>query len=271
MVSLTWKILPLTFSTHTTTLSENDSQLKAYVFLHKLIAQAMLQLRATMPVPPALALTGSIPAFGWDLILYYATVETIGSGVLQHAQSIFFLTSLWQAGIEIDSFMDRVRAIPATTAELPIDLVLSNLVLQIADLRTYTPTGPHIHCLAVSPTSLASTTGTSRTALVPRHPTNQAKLPFRTGADEQCASCGRWGHTRDQCIQLATTYLCLKYISANEEFSAALSRKLLQTQDKSNLKNTIRLLRHHHPADYDDQTDDDLLANLDFDGDSDFV
>jgi hypothetical protein len=227
-----------------------------------------------MPVPPTLALTGSIPAFGRDIILYYATVEIIGSGFSQHAQSIYFLTSLPQAEIEIDSFMDQVRAIPATTAELPIDLVLSNLVLQIADIRTYTPTGPHIHRLAVSPTTAtAPTTGTSRsTSLIPQCPTNQAKLPFRTGADEQCASsCGRWGHTRDQCMQLATTYLCLKYISANEEFSAALSRKWLHTQDKLNLKNTIRLLRHHHPADYDGQTDDDLLVTLDFDGDSDFV
>jgi hypothetical protein len=62
-----------------TTILENDSQLKAYNFLHKIVACAMEQLCATMPVPPTLSASGSISAFGKDLVIYYSVIETVGS------------------------------------------------------------------------------------------------------------------------------------------------------------------------------------------------
>jgi hypothetical protein len=51
------------------TILENDSQLKAYSFLHKLLACVMEQLRATMPVPPTLLASRSISTFGKDLLV----------------------------------------------------------------------------------------------------------------------------------------------------------------------------------------------------------
>jgi hypothetical protein len=89
---------------YTTSVLENDSQIKAYTFLHKLLDRAMLQLRTTMPVPPTLASSGSISTFGKDLVIYYPVVETIGSGFLPIAQPTFFLTSLCNAYIQIVTY-----------------------------------------------------------------------------------------------------------------------------------------------------------------------
>jgi hypothetical protein len=54
-------------------------------------------------VPPTLLTSGSISTFGKDLVVHCSVVETVGSGLQPIAQSTFFLTSLRQAGIQIDS------------------------------------------------------------------------------------------------------------------------------------------------------------------------
>jgi hypothetical protein len=127
---------------YTTTILEHDSQLKAYNFLHKLLARAMEQLHATMPVLPTLPVSGSISAFGKDLVIYYSVIKTVGSGFQAVAQSTFFLTSLRKAGIQIDSYMDCIRAV-GTNNPLPTDLLLSNLVIHISDIRDYKPARTH--------------------------------------------------------------------------------------------------------------------------------
>jgi hypothetical protein len=68
----------------------------------------MEQVHATMPAPPTLLTSGLISTFGKDLVVYYLVVETAGSGFQPIAQSTFFLTSLRKAGIQIDSYMDRL-------------------------------------------------------------------------------------------------------------------------------------------------------------------
>jgi hypothetical protein len=128
----------------TTTVLESDSQTKAYTFLHKLLSRAMEQLRTTMLVPPTLLDgAGSISVFGKELVLYYSVVETVGSRFKPLAQSTFFLTSLRKVGIQIDTYMDRIRAI-GTSDTVPSDLLLCNLVIHIADIREYQPVGTHI-------------------------------------------------------------------------------------------------------------------------------
>jgi hypothetical protein len=249
---------------YTTTILEHDSQLKAYNFLHKLLARAMEQLRATMPVPPTLSASGSISVFGKDLVIYYSVVETVGSGFQPIAQSTFFLTSLRKAGIQIDSYMDRLRAI-GPNDQVPTDLLLPNLVIHISDIREYKPLGtPHVINRVDRPDSLARRPPARQTL-------SNAGKPFRAGADVQCVCCGRWGHERSNCMQLCTTYLCMDYISSNAEFCASQALKWQSSQQKAQQRSTIRLLRLNQPDFYSDQTDDDILASLDFSHDSDFV
>jgi hypothetical protein len=102
----------------------------------------MEQLCATMPVPPTLEGAGSISVFGKELVLYYYVVETAGSGFKPLAQSTFFLTSLRKAGIQIDTYMDRICAI-GTSDTVPSDILLCNLVIHIADIREYHPFVAH--------------------------------------------------------------------------------------------------------------------------------
>jgi hypothetical protein len=204
--------------------------------------------------------SASISAFGNDLVIYYSIVETVGSGFAPLVQSTFFLTSLRQAGIQIDSYMDRVCAI-GPTEDVPLDLLLCNLVVHIADIREYHPTGIHvINCMNTradtrsdsTPKNLPPTCNHS-TALVSRLPAPPGR-PFRIGSDTQCVCCGRWGHEPANCMQLVQTYLCMQYIAANADFWAAQSVKWKNIQSQVQRQGTIRLLRQHHPEFYADQT-----------------
>jgi len=266
----------------TTSILENDSQIKAYSFLHTLLARAMLQLKATMPIPPNLAGSGSISAFGKDLVIYYSVVETVGSGFLPIAQSTFFLTSLRAAGIQIDSYMDRVRAI-GPNDNVPSDLLLQNLVVHIADIRNYQPPmGPHVINRVQTRSDRHQAPSSNNTALTRRPPDSSPRRtsdtlgpgrPFRSGADCQCPCCGRWGHARENCMQLCTTYLCMKYITANGDFCAAQALKWTATQKQQTAQQNgvIRMLRQNQPDFYANQTDDDIRDSLDLSPDSDFV
>ena len=242
----------------------------------------MLQLCATMPVPPTLAGSGSISAFGKDLVIYYSVVETVGSGFLLIAQSTFFLTSLRNAGIQIDSYMARVRAV-GPKDDVPPDLLLQNLVIHIADIRDYQPPmGTHvINRINTRPDQRGDTSSNS-TALTCRPPdtsnrrssdTPGAGRPFRHGDDSQCFCCGRWGHACENCMQLCTTYLCMQYIADKGEFCAAqaIKWKTTQMQQKAQQNGVIRMLRINQPDFYANQTDDDIRDSLNFSQDSDFV
>jgi hypothetical protein len=269
---------------YTTSVLENDSQIKAYTFLHKLLARAMLQLRATMPIPPTLAGSGSISSFGNDLGIYYSVVETVGSGFMPIAQSTFFLTSLRNAGIQIDTYMDRVRAV-GPNVDISLDLLLQNLVVHITDIRDYQPPmGPHIinqvntrsdhHSEKSMPMhSNALTRCPPDTLTRCSCDTPGTVRPFRTGADTQCPCCGRWDHARENCMQLCTTYLCMQYINANNEFCAAQAIKwrTSQTQQKTHQNSVIHTLRINQPEFYAQNTDDDIRDSLDFSQDSNFV
>jgi predicted nucleic acid binding AN1-type Zn finger protein len=97
--------------------------------------------------------------------------------------------------------------------------------------------------------------------------------PFRTGADTQCLCCGHWGHARENCMQLCTTYLCMQYITANNEFCAAQAIKwsTSQMQQKTHQNSVIRTLRINQPEFYAQHTGDDIRDSLDFSQDLDFV
>jgi hypothetical protein len=216
---------------YTTSALENDSQIKAYTFLHKLLDRAMLQLRAMMPVPPTIAGSGSISSFGKDLVIYYSVVdETVGSGFMPIAQSTFFLTSLCNAGIQIDTYMDRVHAV-GSNVDIPPDLLLQNLVVHIADIRNYQPpVGSHII------NQINTRSDHHYENLMPMH---SNALTLRPPADTlTCHSsdtpAGTGRHAHENCMQLCTTYLCMQYINSNNELCAAQAIKWSnsQTQQK---------------------------------------
>jgi hypothetical protein len=245
----------------------------------------MLQLRAMMPVSPTLAGSGLISSFGKDLVIYYSMVETVGSGYMPIAQSTFFLTSLRHAGIQIDTYMDRVHAVGPnigiprdicfsriwlfillifTTTSHPWVLVKINHVNTRSDHRSEKSMPMHSNALTRCPPDTLT-----------RHSsdTPDTVRPFRTGADTQCPCCGRWGHACENCMQLWTTYLCMQYINANNEFCAAQAIKwhTLQMQQKTHQNSVIHTLWINQPEFYAQHTDDDIRDSLDFSEDSGFV
>jgi hypothetical protein len=174
--------------------------------------------------------------------------------------------------------MDRARAV-APNVDIPPDLLLQNLVVHIADIRDYQPpVGTHV----INRVNTRPDKPTTSTALTRRPPDTLTRRssdtpgtgrPFRTGADTQCPCCGRWGHARENCMQLCTTYLCMQYIKANNEFCAAQATKwhTSQMQQKAHQNSVIRMLRTNQPEFYAQHTDDDIRDSLDFTDDSDFL
>jgi hypothetical protein len=153
----------------------------------------------------------------FDLVVYYLVVETVGSGFQPIAQSTFFLTSLRKAGIHIDSYMDRIRAVGPNDS-VPTDLLLPNLVIHIADIRDYyKPMGTHLINRVNKPDSLA---GCPSNCPPPCQPPTAGKT-FSAGADDQCVCCGRWGRERSNCMLLCVTYLCMAYILSNTKCCAS--------------------------------------------------
>jgi hypothetical protein len=200
------------------------------------------------------------------------------------AQSTFFLTSLRNAGIQIDTYMDRVRAV-GPNVDISPDLLLQNLVVHIADIHDYQPpVGPHLinrvnthsdhRSQKLMPMHSNALTRRAPDPLTRRSSdTPGTGRPFRTGVDTQCPCCGRWGHARENCMQLCTTYLCMQYINANNELCAAQAIKwsTSQTQQKTHQTSVICTLRINQPEFYVQHTDDDIRGSLDFSHDSDFV
>jgi hypothetical protein len=254
----------------TSTLENSDSNLKGYVFLHKLLARAVGTLQQCMPSTPTLAGSGSILGYGKDLLTYFDMVGACGSRFPLRTQSVTFLSALAAANIVVDSFSDRIQNVPISD-ELPWDLNLEQLVIAISKVRTYTPTGQFVHRLR---------SGTERTA--PRPPEtalasrnkslsrSRDPAPFYTGAQAQC-NCGAWGHERDNCRFMAQLALAQEYVLANPAWAKLHAAKFIKSQNKADGLRTVRQLRRHHPDAYNGFSDDEILRLLADDGSDDEV
>jgi hypothetical protein len=105
------------------------------------------------------------------------------------------------------------------------------------------------------------------------HP--QHLCDFRTGTDTQCV-CGRWGHSVENCQQLAIHFLLAKHLQkeANLTSSSLVSERwrIANEQNSSSARSTVRAIRAMLPEDMADRTDDELLEYYKVDGTlSDFV
>jgi len=248
-----------------TKLLESDNHLKAYIFLHTILARAVDRLDADLPPTPVFTPQLTIMEFGTKLITYYSTMAAIGGGVPLYHQSLYFLNQLRLQGVHVDTFYDRLRSLDKH-AMLPPDLMLQELTLTIADLRQVATASPHIIHRATTrsqgkPSVIANSNDTRRTNRA-KDNTPLAIRPFRTGDSIQCLSCGTWGHTRLHCRSLATYCAVKKYADANGDTCKSILTRWLASQDRSSQVAVVNQLRLLHPDEYADQTDEDIMDLL---------
>jgi hypothetical protein len=200
----------------------------AYAFLHALLKKAKHQMHEKMPTPPDIDHATSIGSFGSNLEKCYLQLGTIELAFDEKTQSRFFLSALQQKGIEIDRFVDRLDNVP-NKDPLPEELTLAELILRINDIRSLKNSSPAIinHFNRSAPDS-SSPHQYDRPPRQPRNPDARSDPRCQAGSDThntrsdqrparpfsertqtQCI-CGRWGHSRENCQQVAMHLLIVK-------------------------------------------------------------
>jgi hypothetical protein len=136
-------------------------------------------------------------------------------------QSRFFLSALQKKGIEVDRFVDCLDSV-AVNDPLPEELTLTELILRIKDIRSLQPSSTALIHRYVLPTDGGDnfnsrqhrppTSSDSRSSRPPQPDSRPQSLrDFRTRTGTQCV-CGRWGHSVENCQQLAMYFLLAKHL-----------------------------------------------------------
>lgn len=182
-------------------------------------------------------------------------MQATGCFIKPAAQSLFFLDQLQTNGILVDSFIDWLKSVePMKTP--PHDLCLQELVLTISDICTANLSSAlTIHCAQTQSNTQAVTN-------TPYPCTSGPPRPFCHGAQEMCV-CGCFGHTCDNCRDLASFATCFAYFEANKTFCVDLGKKFASSNDRSKQASIICHLCEIHPNDYDGLTDDEVGQVID--------
>jgi hypothetical protein len=97
-----------------------------------------------------------------------------------------------------------------------------------------------------------------------RSDTRPARL-FRESTQTQCICC-RWGHSVDNCKQVAMHFLITKYLRDDKNNASAtqISERwhLAHEQYSRSAPATVRALQTLMPADWDTQTDAEIMETL---------
>jgi hypothetical protein len=249
---------------------DSNSGVRAYAFLHSLLKKAKRHLHDHMPTPPSIDQATTIGSFGAALERYYLQMATIGHAFDEKPQSRFFLSALQQKGIEVDRFVDRLDSV-AVKDPLPEELTLTELILRIKDIRSLQPSSTALIHRYVRPTDGRDNSNSRQNhpppssdsrSFRPPQPDSQPLCDFRTGTDTQCV-CGRWGHSVENCQQLAVHFLLTKHLQndANLTSSSLVSERwrIANEQNSRSARSTVRAIRAMLPEEMADRTDDELL------------
>jgi hypothetical protein len=249
---------------------DSNSGVRAYAFLHSLLKKAKRHLHDHMPTPPSIDQATTIGSFGAALERYFLQMATIGHSFDEKPQSRFFLSALQQKGIEVDRFVDRLDSV-AVKDPLPEELTLTELILRIKDIRSLQPSSTALIHRYVRPTDGRDNSNSRQNhpppssdsrSFRPPQPDSQPLCDFRTGTDTQCV-CGRWGHSVENCQQLAVHFLLTKHLQndANLTSSSLVSERwrIANEQNSRSARSTVRAIRAMLPEEMADRTDDELL------------
>jgi hypothetical protein len=251
---------------------DSNSGVRDYAFLHSLLKKAKRHLHDHMPTPPSIDQATTIGSFGADLERYYLQMATIGHAFDEKPQSRFFLSALQKKGIEVDRFVDRLDSV-AVNDPLPEELTLTELILRIKDIHSLQPSSTALIHRYVRPTDGGDNSNSCQHRPPPSSDSRSSRPPqpdsrpqplrdFCTRTDTQCV-CGRWGHSVENCQQLAMHFLLAKHLQkdANLTSSSLVSERwrVANEQNSRSTRSTVRAIRAILPEEMAHRTDDELL------------
>jgi hypothetical protein len=197
---------------------------------------------------------------------------TIGHDFDEKTQSRFFLSALQKKGIEVDTFVDRLDSV-AMNDPLPQELTLTEIVLRIKDIHSLQPSSTAlIHCY-VQPTDGGDKSNYLQHRPPPSSDSRLSRPPqpdsrpqplwdFCTRTDTQCV-CRRWGHSFENCKQLAMHFLLARHLQKDASLtsSSLVSERwrIANEQNSRSARSTVRAIRAILPEEMADRTDDELL------------
>jgi hypothetical protein len=199
-------------------------------------------------------------------------MATIGHAFEDKPQSHFFLSALQKKRIKVDRFVDRLDSV-AVNDPLPEELTLTELILYIKDIRSLQPSSTAIIHRYVRPTDDGDNSNSCQHRPPPSsesrssHPPQPDSCPqplrdFRTHTDTQCV-CGRWGHSVENCQQLAMHFLLAKHPQkdANLTSSSLVSERwrIVNEQNSRSARSTVHAIRAMLPEEMANRTNDELL------------
>jgi hypothetical protein len=209
---------------------------------------------------------------------YNLQLGTIVLAFDEKTQSRFFLSAMQQKGIEIDRFVDRLDNVPEKDP-LPEELTLTELILRIKDIRSLNKSPPAIiNCFTRSAPDSSSPHQHDRPPRQPlnldtrsdpcrqagsdthnAHSNQRPARPFSERTQTQCM-CGRWGHSVENCQQVAMHFLIMKYLHADKNNASATQIsecwRLAHDQYSWSAHATVHALWTIMPADWGTQTDE---------------
>jgi hypothetical protein len=156
-------------------------------------------------------------------------------------KSRILFSALQQKGIEVYRFLDRLYNVPDADL-LSDEITLTKLVLRIKYIRSFQNSSTAVINSYVHPTNDRESSNprhnrqsSSSDSHPPRPCSSDARQvhDFRTRSDTQCI-CGRWGHSVENCQQMAMHFLVAKYLQkyANMTSAAHISERWCLTNDK---------------------------------------
>jgi hypothetical protein len=251
---------------------DSNSGVRAYAFLYSLLKKVKRHLHDHMPNPPSIDQATTIGSFGSALERYFLQMATIGHDFDEKPQSRFFLSALQKKVIEVDRFVHRLDSV-AVKDPLPEELTLTELILRIKDICSLQPSSTSLIQRYVRP-PYGRYTSTSRQTRPPPSSDSRSSRPpqpdsrpqplrdIRTRTDTQCV-CGRWGHSAENCQQLAMHFLLAKHLKkdANLTSSSLVSERwcVVNEQNSRSTNSTVRAIRAMLPEEMADRTDEELL------------
>jgi hypothetical protein len=251
---------------------DSSSGVRANAFLHSLLKKAKCHLHDHMPTPPSIDHATTIGSFGASLEPYYLQMATIGHAFDEKPQKRFFLSALQQKGIKVDRFVDRLDSV-AVNDPLTEELTLTELILRIKDIRSLQPSSTALIHRYVRPTDGRDNSNSGQNRPPPSSESRSSRPPqpdsrpqplrdFRTRTGTQCV-CGRWGHSVENCQQLAMHFLLAKHLKkdANLMSSSLVSERwsVANEHNSRSARSNVRAIRAMLPEEMDDRTDDELL------------
>jgi hypothetical protein len=156
---------------------------------------------------------------------------------------------------------------------LPEELTLTELILRIKDIRSLQPSSTALIHRYVQPTDGGDNSNSRQHRPSPSSDSRSSRPPqpdslpqplrdFRTRTDTQCV-CGRWGHSVENCQQLAMHFLLANHLKkdANLTSLSLVSERwrVANEQNSSSARSTVYAIRAMLPEEMADRTDDELL------------